>query len=40
MKALKAPQELLGGPVRADLMAIRLAAGAPRDEQGNTPEDQ
>jgi hypothetical protein len=40
LEALKASEELLGGPVRADLMAIGLAAGTPGDEQGDAPEDQ
>ena len=37
MKALKASQELLSGPVGADMVAVKLTAGAPRDEQGHRP---
>ena len=37
MKPLKAPQELLGGPMGAHMMAVELAAGPPRDEQGDGP---
>ena len=40
LEALKASQELLGRPMRADLMAIGLAARPPRDEEGDASEDQ
>ena len=40
MKPLKATQELLGGPMGAHVVAVELAAGSPRDEQGDGPQEE
>jgi len=40
MEALEATEELLGGPVGADLVAVGLPAGTPGDEQRHGRQGQ